>query len=242
MNSLQKTYQNLSDDELLKVLAESHKFNKEAILVAKEEFHKRALDPNQIELAKEKISLRSSKVSLFSKKKETQNIDSDFEKWNSEHTLEKKPQLQSQIIVIGVFSILISISNWFNNWYLLLNEWAFDLNHIFLIEPLVNMFLLPIAALLFLQKYTSGWVILTFIYLRALLHGVFYIAFMYEGDYSIYALISVGYCLVYGLVIWFLLDHKMKTTFSVNQTTSRFTAIFSLIFSFITLLLLATQH
>ncbi len=242
MNALQKTYNNIPDDELIKVLAESYKYNKEAILIAKLEFQKRGLDSNELELVMENINLRLNKNTIFSKKKESQVLESDFEKWHLDPKVEKKPQLQSQVIVIGIFSMLLCISNWFNNWYIIFNEWKFDLNHIYLLEPFVNMFLLPIASLLFLMKNKSGWILLTFIYLRALLHGVFYIAFMYEGDYNVYAFVSLGYCLVYGIVIWFLLDHKMKKAYAVNHTIYLSTAIFSLIFSFAILLLTAIQH
>ena len=111
MNPFTKIYQNLSDKELLKIMAESHKFEPLAIQAAQEEFNQRDLSDEEIMLIEDQLSQKREKKNLFTKKsnklKNEFNIIGD-----AIAPIQKQPtRADSQVIVISVLSFLIAISS-----------------------------------------------------------------------------------------------------------------------------------
>ncbi len=76
-----------------------------------------------------------------------------------------------------------------------------------------------------------------FIYLRFILNGIFYVPFLYDSENSMFSIMTLGYCVLLGIIIWFLLNKKMKDLIEVDRKKSSIVTAISIAIIFILLIL-----
>lgn len=108
--------------------------------------------------------------------------------------------------------------------------------YIYLVEPFINMLLFPFVAFLFYKKQLYGWILRIFIYLRAVLNGTFYVDFLYDSGNSLFSIMTLGYCILFRVLIQLLLNTKMKDLFEVDRKKSHIVSTISILISFILLI------
>ncbi|WP_438962535.1 hypothetical protein [Nonlabens sp.] len=103
----------------------------------------------------------------------------------------------------------------------------------YVIEPLLLMFLLPVAAILFYKRKMAGWILMVFSFLRSLFTNVFYALYFFDSDFIVTSLTPVVSGVLSAIVLWFLLKEGMKQVFKINNNTNRLVTSLSILISFI---------
>lgn len=237
MNPFSKIYKNLSDKELFTVLEESYKYDPIAVEAASEEIKSRNISKEEKMIIEEQLSQKRQKV--ISKAQKAERVKDEFGNIvNAITPIQKEPSgLHTQIIVLAVLAILISISAHFNNYF----SWKYfsSMNYFnwYVIEPLINMLVLPVAAVLFYKRKTAGWILMVFCFLRSLFTNAFYALYFFDSDFIVTSLTPVISGVLSAIVLWFLLKEEMKKVFKINKNTNNLVTAVSLLISFIIVML-----
>ena len=161
---LKETYKKLSNQELLRILSESHKYNENAVKTAKEELDARKINNTTLELLNSKVDRNNEAlVKLNSKQKAFEdNTNNIILKILYFLNPIKHGKIQSKDLInsLVVFYIIISLASFYGALPILKNIFS-NLSSfgVYEITFILKLLILPLSLYLFAIKNRIGWVL-----------------------------------------------------------------------------------
>jgi len=167
MTEFTELYQNLSNSELLKIIAESEKYNPIAVDTARTEIANRQLTEQELNEAKSKVTEReNAKKREIEKRKlrEEQIKEKSSTLFDTINPIQNGTQTPEKIIrlTILIFGCLAvyRLYQQFGMFQIIFHEgisdWDFSM-----VEYLFPIIILPIAVILFCKRNKIGWILLS---------------------------------------------------------------------------------
>jgi len=167
MTEFTELYKNLSNSELLKIIAESNKYNPIAVQTAKTEIDSRKLSIEELNLAKTEINKQEEKKKLEiekRKRKEDKIKEGASTLFDTINPIQNKIQTPEKIIRLTTLIFTgIAVYRIFKEFgmfrYMFTDSGAkWDIS---MIEYLFPIIVLPLAVFLFWTRKKSGWILLS---------------------------------------------------------------------------------
>lgn len=163
---LKETYQKLSNQELLRILSESHKYNDSAINTAKEELAKRKINETTLKELKTKVGKNNEVLTNRNRK---QKAFDDKTRGLSDFILELLNPIKTKSItgetlikyIVIVYGIITFIS-WINEWKIIVDLFtSYQKFDIWVYSYLIGLIIVPISLVLLYRKSRIGWILFT---------------------------------------------------------------------------------
>lgn len=230
MKSYKVTYKKLPTVALLKIIAESVKYEPEAIEAAHEELTFRELSPDDIINGKRRAAAALEKERLEVNKRELQAASL---KTKIKNKLDKLNPFASSVslgdkymrYIIAIMLLILSLSILESSVYLLR---AAALSFSFVFRNNVMIILLILVTYLFFKKVPIGWILLTFIsfylFINVILGFWLNVTIYYEREFYMdtldpsYVLRSVFNIILYAIVLLLLIQPQVYKRFSLRKT------------------------